>query len=796
MGPSFIHSFRSSRFGIGPLILVLSLLVLCGGLFWVLHQRSFAEKLAGVPHDAEAAASEIGDRFDAAVDHLTMLSEDMKTGAMDRARFETLASAFARNHAEVESIAWIDTDNRFQWMAPAAVNNEVLGLRISERDEEAALVTAVQTHQATFSDPYASGGGTDLRKVSVFVPVFKQSQFLGAFRCRFTLEGILSHAIPPWLASRYEVDLVTRDGIVAAKFGRETKTDPSLMTTRSLGSTEGRLGLRLARYAEGIDWEVVAFGALIVGLAVGVALAVVELSRDNKRRSRIAAEMEAARDMAEIASQAKTEFLANVSHEIRTPIGAIIGYADLQARAAHASPELLESAAAIRRNGEHLLLLVNELLDLSKVEAGLLEVNRQTVGLAGIITEALATVRPLAVQKGLSLRSTVHTPVPPRLHTDAHRLRQILVNILGNAVKFTERGGVQLGISWRRTSGVAGQLVFTIDDSGIGISAAQRERLFKPFVQADSRVTRRYGGTGLGLALSKRLSVLLGGDVVLLESRPGDGATFEITIDPGPLDESDFVATLKDQASLPVLSNRSGMITQELAGVSVLLIEDGLDNQIILRELLESQGAAVSWVSDGREGIERLSTGSLPDLILMDIQMPGMDGYQATRAIRARGFTRPIVALTAHAMRGERERCLEAGCDDYLTKPVDVPLLVSTIARLSGAGAPLVSRLATDPRVAKVMAGFIGRLSGRMDDLRAAAACGDAKRVAQLAHSLKGTAGNYGFPELARAAATLEDAARSEEDKQVLPHYINGLGNLILRVQRGHAPPALEETLA
>ena len=853
-----------SRAGFGPLALVLCLVVLLGALFYLLHARTYDETLAAVPRDLAAASGEVADRFDAAVDHLNLLAADFATGAMDRARFEALASAFTKNHHEVLSIAWVDGDDRVRWVVPRESATAILDVKIAERDEDATLGRAKMGGKAAFSEPYVSVDGQ--RLLAIFVPVITRakgaSRVASTLRCLFSVDGILQHAVPEWLTTRYEIDLVDAHGVVFGKRSDGRKTDPNLLSTKTLAPSWPGVALKLQRYAEGVDWEVVLFVALIVGLATGVALAVVELSRDNKRRRLLAQEMEAAKNLAEEASQAKTEFLANVSHEIRTPIGAIIGYAEMQETPHFQADEMRAAAHAIKRNGQHLLHLINDLLDVSKIEAGLLDVEPVDVDLATLVRETAVVCLPLAAAKGLRLRFAGTGRLPRTVRTDPLRLKQILVNVVGNAIKFTEKGGVTVVLSLALDQGKRPALSFTVEDTGIGVTVAQKARLFKTFVQADNSIARRYGGTGLGLALSKRLAGLLGGDLVLSKSTPAIGSVFVVTIDPGVLDGEFISSLVTDEVACPpgpgsdsakvdtaadLLHARPGEDladprnahdhhakdkgargraadtaavneTQMLAGRRFLLVEDSPDNQIIFAEFLAYEGAQVTTARDGLDGIaafdrevKRRGIATF-DAIIMDVQMPGLDGYQATEEIRRRGYRGPILALSAHAARGARERCLAAGCDEYLSKPVARDALTTTLTRLlsrskgldhgQAEGAPtpvsagrgLTSNLVHDPRVQKVLPGFIGRLPRRLAAFRAALTAHDWQALAAEAHQLKGTAGNFGYPSISTAAAGVEERARSISvaagtakalhDEQALTTYIDDLGELVARATR------------
>jgi len=393
-------------------------------------------------------------------------------------------------------------------------------------------------------------------------------------------------------------------------------------------------------------------------------------------------ELHLARLAAEDASRAKSEFLANMSHEIRTPMTAILGYADLVTDDATDIVETAEFVETIRRNGEHLMSIVNDILDLSKIEAGRVELELVPCSPIEVAQEVMAMLRRRAVDRELSLELDLQWPLPPRIDSDPTRLRQILVNLVGNALKFTESGSVRLVV--RRHPRRESVLVFDVVDTGIGMAAAELARLFKPFSQGDSGHSRRFGGTGLGLAISQRLASMLGG-AISVHSRKGEGSTFSLEIGGAPARNSGDWASI-DEADAAVCADRSEEDRAVVAAVEgrVLLAEDGVDNQRLISFLLRKAGVQVDVVGDGeaavREATDAAAAGAPYHALLMDMQMPILDGYGAVRELRRNGYVGAIVALTANAMRGDEERCRQAGCDAFLSKPIDRRSLIETVA--------------------------------------------------------------------------------------------------------------------
>jgi len=422
---------------------------------------------------------------------------------------------------------------------------------------------------------------------------------------------------------------------------------------------------------------------------VELAQSKMELERTNRELHHSISRAEQLAVAAEGATLAKSEFLANMSHEIRTPMTAILGFAKLAQDGCPAQCEFgqvshREYLATIARNGEHLLQLLNDILDLSKVEAGRLAVERIDVSPLKLAEEVESLMRVRSDAKGLDLHVEFDGLVPETIRTDPTRLRQILLNLLGNAIKFTEQGSVSLLVRMAEASAGAPALVFDVVDTGLGMTPAETAVLFQPFSQADTSTTRRFGGTGLGLAVSKRLAEALGGDIQLVETRPGAGSRFRLTVATGPLDG---IAMLDAHGRAAPQPQRKPAAPQaaSLHATQILLAEDGVDNQRLIVHLLKKAGAEVVLVENGKLAAESAlgarDAGKPFDVVLMDMQMPVMDGYEATALLRREGYGGPIVALTAHAMEGDRQKCLNAGCDDYLSKPMSRTALLETVAR-------------------------------------------------------------------------------------------------------------------
>lgn len=411
---------------------------------------------------------------------------------------------------------------------------------------------------------------------------------------------------------------------------------------------------------------------------------------------RVLSQLRIKSERAEEANRAKSDFLANMSHEIRTPMTSILGYADLldEDETIDADPKRKrEAVRTIRRNGEYLLTIINDILDVSKIEAGQMTVESIPTKPIEIVEELIQFVGPRAKGKGLSIESVYETPVPKSIQSDPVRLRQILMNLLGNAIKFTEMGGITIAIACDTDRG---RMCFQVRDTGIGMTPKQRDAVasFKPFTQADASTTRKFGGSGLGLRISNALATMLGGGIEV-HSEIDKGSIFSASIATGTLAgitmvPPDQAKRLSEEGSVAQAQTSAAprIATRPLLGLRILLAEDGPDNRRLISFHLKKAGAEITTCENGleaAEAIEQAGEGQLPHLVLMDMQMPELDGYGATRRLRAAGYALPIIALTAHSMDGDRQKCLDAGCDDYLTKPIDKAKLIELCAHYASA---------------------------------------------------------------------------------------------------------------
>jgi PAS domain S-box-containing protein len=499
----------------------------------------------------------------------------------------------------------------------------------------------------------------------------------------------------------------------------------------------------------------------------GAPFAIEGVVRDMTAHYQIRNDLIAARQAAETATQTKAQFLANMSHEIRTPLNAIVGLGHLLRRAQLPAAER-DRVDKIQASARMLLGIVEDVLDFSRIEAGKLQLESTPFDLDRVLADVAGVLSIQAAAKGVALESTVAPDVPRALVGDPLRLTQVLMNLMGNGLKFTDSGRVAVAVSLGERAGANAVLKFAVTDTGIGIPASQLTKIFEPFVQADGTSTRRYGGSGLGLAICRQVVEAMGGSLHA-SSTPGVGSTFSFTarLDVSPL----------AQAGRPVPVASADEDLRALRGARVLLVEDNPINQQVARELLESVGVTVLIADNGAAAVAAVEGGPPADVVLMDLQMPQMDGLRATRAIRARpehaGL--PIVAMTAHALASEREACMAAGMNDYLVKPFEPAQLYEVVARrLTGRGpapaaSPSAAAVELDVEAALHRVGgdrallhrLLDQLARDFADAPARIAAGVARgardEARDLAHTLKGTGATLGAGSLAQAAGEVED---------------------------------------
>lgn len=481
-----------------------------------------------------------------------------------------------------------------------------------------------------------------------------------------------------------------------------------------------------------------------------------------------AADIEESHDAALAASQAKTSFLANMSHEIRTPLTSIIGFAESCLDANQSMSERYDATSTIIRSGNHLLHIINEILDISKIEAGKLDIEIRPVKLSELLHEVNMFVKVLAQEKGLTFGINHSFPLPKIIHTDQLRLKQILLNLCSNAIKFTEKGHVFLNVSYLPQSE---QLKLEVVDTGIGMTTDQMEKIFAPFQQADSSITREYGGTGLGLTLSKQLTEILEGELTV-ESTPGKGSHF-ITlfklneIDTNELDyEDDYQAVFQEPVPVP-------QTTPSVSG-KLLIAEDNPDIQALVKMLINKIGADMTLVENGKKAVEKALTEDF-DLIFLDIQMPVMDGFEALKQLRENNYKKPVFAMTANTMKKDQNKCFAAGFDGFISKPIDKNDLYSVIIDYLKAAEESTTQptfitsdiLLNEPQIIDLVDAFLDRIPEIMGVINQAYTEKDWEEIAEQIHQMKGIGGAFGYSIITKISEKIEFALTAQDTDQI-----------------------------
>jgi PAS domain S-box-containing protein len=574
----------------------------------------------------------------------------------------------------------------------------------------------------------------------------------------------------------------TRDELIGAAF-KDCFTDPERAEAgiRRVLSEKSVTDYELTARARDGTRTVVSYNATTFYDRSRTLQGVIAAARDVTDRKRFEVELQQAKANAESASRTKSDFLASMSHEIRTPMNAIMGIADLLAKT-ELSAEQEKYVQVFRRSGDNLLNLINDILDLSKVEASQLDLEQTGFSLGDHLEKVIEMVAPRAQEKGLALVCEIAPGVSNDLVGDPTRLRQVLLNLLGNAIKFTPSGDVRLKVEPSGDPQAPFALKFAVSDTGIGIPGEKLGRIFERFTQADSSTTRRFGGSGLGLTISKQLVELMGGRI-WVESEFGQGSTFGFTV---PLE---LWTEMERSAVAPV----GGGVEPPLLPLRILLAEDSPDNCIIALAYLEDTPYLIDVAETGAVACKMFTEGHY-DLVLMDRQMPVMDGLTATRTLRAwekvndRRPT-PIIALTASALKGDRETCLAAGCTAYLTKPIKQDVLLQAIRDYSSATGrsseaagvePPLSRAAQ--RLAERTPAYLLNCRQNVADMGEALDRGDFQTVTILGHNLRGSGGGFGFHALTdigaglEAAAERSDSAASRKWVEDLSGFLDGAG--------------------
>lgn len=507
---------------------------------------------------------------------------------------------------------------------------------------------------------------------------------------------------------------------------------------------------------------------------------------------------------AEKACREKSDFLANMSHELRSPLSAILGYAELlrsDGDISKAPPQRVRALETILRNGNHLLETINEVLELSKIDAGQFRIEPVQCRPVEIVEEVRELLQVTADEKGLGLTADLDGPIPDTIESDPVRIRQILINLVSNAIKFTERGSVRIVLRQAHNDQNLPCLHFDVIDTGIGLTAQQQKEIFNRFGQADNQGRSSGLGTGLGLVISKQFAQLLGGDIEL-DSEPGKGSTFRLTIGTTYAGHTAMADAPAMPHAEPTNTRGDEQPSCNLGAVRVLLAEDNEDSQQLLSEFMRRAGIEAAVAPDGKAVVDMAlaaeSSGNPFDIVLMDRQLPVMSGVEATAKLRARGFRKPIIGLSAGIQPHEINQMKEAGCEACEAKPISQEKLIHTIRHWihnkggtnmrpeNATTEPIVSTLASDPDMRELVKEFVEALPGKASQLQDMLAARDIESLARLAHQLKGSAGGYGFQTITDHAARLEDTAKHTKDLEKLSDQVRQIADMC---QRANAAP-------
>lgn len=705
------------------------------------------------------------------------------------------------NHTDVE-VQWVRADGSVTWTLckESALRDDegrIVGLlhRHSPYDDRRALIESLHAHKEALADEIAQkqllqAVASTANEATTMVEVLRHARSL-----------ILLH--DDWERARAFVPASPGSTTMVPFYAWESDRDEDLGDPRV--AEELRLAQRSAE-TRGVVWDdrrlTIAFPVLLddevyavivitsapplfrFGLIEAMALQVAQQLARVAERERAQAQLAQARDEAMEASRLKSEFLATMSHEIRTPLNGVIGLNDLLLRT-QLDPEQTRLVTGLQVSSRALLGLINDILDFSKIEAGRLELESVAFEVAALMDEVVSVQAESARKKGVELSVACADDLPEALRGDPTRIAQVVTNLVANAVKFTTEGSVRVEVGGEPVPEAGWMLRVAVRDTGVGISEEQVAQIFEPFTQADSSTTRLYGGTGLGLAISRELASAMGGGITH-SPNPDGGSVFTLT--------APFELASAEEVPHPVTGPARGPLHPPPDKGRVLVVEDNPVNQLVATGMLTALGYDVMTAEDGQTGVDAAARGGFV-AILMDVQMPVLDGYAATRAIRAAenesGSRVPVIAMTAAAVEGIRERCLEAGMDDFLTKPIDVERLSSTLERWrlrTGSGgpgdsgdwgdsgdSPSLQRLDLD-RLAELRTldsgtgetSYVARAIGNLlksapldlEALSEALATGDGDRFTAMSHRLAGAALNLGANHGGEAARRLEEAVR------------------------------------
>ncbi len=739
-------------------------------------------KVRSLNEDLSMSLVDIETRYNNSVEFLKQLTDDRNKSVLSEDEFRELTMQRFVEYPETVDIFYVNGNGDLTWSASGTRTTDLNASRIealtalSKLNAESftnypenIFVNDEPTLAERHHDPF----------LSIVQPVQRGDRYLGMFVLLVNFTDLSAESLKDELRSQYAFSLLPDPDI----FDPHNSQNPQLVGTLSKDEIdlnyEARsrllLGsipfiLKFSRLRE--NWWITS--SVLYGVTLLLALALVwsvgAIVRDIRRSKLLNQQINTAREAAESASLAKSRLIGNVSHELRTPVGAIQGYADLIATELPSESSALQSVASIKRNCGNLLELIDDLLDLSKVEAGVLKTNFRSLELKGFLDDIYSVLMPVAADKNLPLQFEAITPLPKTINSDPKRLRQVLINLLSNAIKFTAGGHVSLQVKYDQQNE---KLSFLVSDTGLGIAPEMRDLIFDPFFQGDNSGTRRFGGTGLGLAVSRKIATNLKASLELESSEPGQGSTFNLTLSG---------VKGQDPLSTPVFSavvtptweerNLSSVKPQTLSKINVLLVDDCEDNQVIYARYLQLFGCNVFLASSGREALEIAESRRSVDLVIMDIQMPLEDGVSSACRLRDTGFSGPILALSASTSEVARNHPVFA---EYLLKPADPERLVKTILRHLGGNTSLeVGDNSKSAQISDLVHQFVRGLDERQAVIRGLFQQKNWEGLGRMAHQLKGTALAYGYPQLSAIAEKIEKSANmGEVDAVELEEWIN-----------------------
>jgi signal transduction histidine kinase/CheY-like chemotaxis protein len=746
-----------------PILLIGSIGIFLLSIFGIFRQRDATSQKEAIPHDLVAAEASLMDRLSITHQSLAWIFEQH---ADNESRIKAMRS-YLSQHPDLIALAVLDTKGEIEFVLPEGEG--ALVARILKQKDLKHWIAGVESRgKEVFTPELGLVGGR--QSLGHATPILQNGRIAQLILVVYDLEALLHHNLPKWVQQKYEAALLDETHRPLAIVNRHPSSDLKI-SMRSRHDLSGYgLYLRLSAYALRMDWQSLALLTLGIGILISASIILFNLSKDLQRRRLQAEDFQQQNKIIEAANAAKDQFIASMSHEIRTPLSAIMGYTEiLAAKQGSRIPEI----QGIRRNSQHLSKLLGDLLDYSRLQADILVPQWEVFSLMSLLRELAATIVPQAHLKGLTIEVRSHGAVPDQLHSDPLRLRQILINLLGNAIKFTDHGPIILELEELQHA-ERSILRLSVEDCGIGIAEHEKSLLFRSFTQLDSHQRHGRSGSGLGLAISRRLAELLQGRLYLESSVVNKGSRFVLELDryraprvqPHILDSTPLDKFLQQPGPISEWPPKSGPV---LCGRVILVTDDDDDNRRILAHLLTLAGAQVHEARSGAETLERIEATAL-SCILLDLSMPGMNGYEILARIQELGLKIPIFALTASALSTERSKALAAGFHGFYTKPLSFQTFPEQFAdqlqKLLGNPSQAPHTESTSKVEANVYqelrSRFCERLSSRQERLQKAWLQKDSLSLRKEAHSLVGTAAQYGFHDLADAARQLEELCQGE----------------------------------